>query len=69
MTAEQLEEYRYKKALEYGGGNDITATMRYWLPVEMRSEKAYYRVDDMKLDSKEKVQQYMQNKNFDYLVK
>jgi hypothetical protein len=43
--------------------------MRYWLPVEMRSEKAYYRVDDMKLDSKEKVQQYMQNKNFDYLVK
>jgi hypothetical protein len=69
MTAEQLEEYRYKKALEYGGGNGITATMRYWLPVEMRSEKAYYRVDDMKLDSKEKVQQYMQNKNFDYLVK
>lgn len=69
MTAEQLEEYRYKKALEYGGGNGVTATMRYWLPVEMQSPRSYYKVDGLVLDTKEKVQQYMQNKNFDYLVK
>jgi len=69
MNAEQLEEYRYKKALEYGGGNGITATMRYWIPVEMQARKSYYHVDGLVLDTKEKVQEYMQNKNFDYLVK
>lgn len=73
FTAEQIEEYRANKALEYGGGNGITAPMRLWLPVEMKSKYSYAAVklgdERMLLNSKEKVQEYMQKKTFDYLIK
>ena len=34
-SAEQLNAWRRLKSLEYGGGNNVSCPMRYWLPLEM----------------------------------
>lgn len=69
----KLEEYRMNKALEYGGGNGITAPIRLWLPIEMKAKYSYGNVklngEKILLDTKEKLQDYMQKKTFDYLIK
>ena len=52
----EIEYYRRAKSLQYGGGRNLSATMRLWLPLEM-GEIPY---DG--LDTKEKVQLYVQGK-------
>ena len=63
-TPEQLSAWRRFKSLEYGGGNSVSAPMRYWLPVEMGkgdiltvTNKNGNRV---KLNTKEKIQYLLQ---------
>ena len=50
----QINFYRRMKSLQYGGGNNLSAPMRVWLPLEM-NEAPYGG-----LDTKEKVQMHIQ---------
>jgi hypothetical protein len=65
-TSEQITAWRRLKSLEYGGGNNISSPMRYWLPVEMKKGTILnYVYDDgtkIKLDSKEIIQKINQTK-------
>jgi len=54
-NSDQIDEWRRLKALQYGNGNDISAPMRYWLPVEM--DKG---IIHKALDSKEKIRRHVQ---------
>lgn len=53
--AREIDFYRRAKSLQYGGGRNLSATLRLWLPLEM-GETPF-----KGLDTKEKVQIYVQN--------
>ena len=58
-SSEQIEEYRYLKSLEYGGGNGVTAPIRIWLPIEMKCPDAYWKYDSIVVDTEEKAIEYV----------
>jgi hypothetical protein len=61
-SSEQIEEYRHSKALEYGGGDGITAPLRVWVPIEMRCYAAsWYSADLGIIDTKEKAIEFSKN--------
>jgi hypothetical protein len=61
-SSEQIEEYRHSKALEYGGGDGITAQIRVWLPIEMQCHDACSFSEELGIiDTKEKAIEFTQN--------
>jgi len=60
----QINAWRRIKSLEYGGGNNLSAPIRYWLPVEMGKGNIYRvrNVDNrtVTLDTKSKIQHHTQ---------
>lgn len=66
-TPAQLNAWRRIKALEYGGGNSVSAPMRYWLPIEMGKGDILTVTnsngDKVKLNTKEKIQNLAQSEN------
>jgi len=66
-SSEQIEEYRHSKALEYGGGDGITAQMQVWLPIEMQCRAACWFSDDLGIiDTREKAIEFTKNAKIDY---
>jgi hypothetical protein len=62
--ASQIDAWRRMKSIEYGGGNSLSAPMRYWLPVEMKKGNIC-KVFDHKnnvitLDTKDKILNHLQ---------
>jgi hypothetical protein len=53
---DEIGFYRRAKSLQYGGGRNLSASLRFWLPLEM-GEAPYNG-----LDTKEKVQLYVQSR-------
>lgn len=53
---EEIDFYRRSKSLQYGGGRNLSTTLRMWLPLEMGE------VPHDGLDTKEKIQLYTQSK-------
>jgi hypothetical protein len=66
-TPAQLNAWRRIKALEYGGGNGVSAPMRYWLPIEMGKGDILTVTnkngDRVKLNTKEKIQNLLQTED------
>jgi 7-cyano-7-deazaguanine synthase in queuosine biosynthesis len=52
----EIDFYRRSKSLQYGGGRNLSAVMRHWLPLEMNE------APHNGLDTKEKIQLYTQSK-------
>jgi hypothetical protein len=52
----EIDFYRRSKSLQYGGGRNLSAVMRHWLPLEMNE------APHNGLDTKQKVQLYTQGR-------
>lgn len=68
LTAKHLNTWRRMKSLEYGGGNNLSATIRYWIPLEL-GKGELYKVKDSSgnwilLNSKEKIQKFVQTEEY-----
>lgn len=63
-SAEQLNAWRRLTALEYGGGNDLSAPIRYWISLEMGKGDilTVERSDGtrLSLNTKQKIQNFVQ---------
>ena len=53
---DEIGFYRRSKSLQYGGGRNLSAVMRHWLPLEMNE------TPHTDLETKEKVQLYTQSR-------
>jgi hypothetical protein len=53
-NVQQINTWRKLKAIQYGGGNGLTAPIRYWIPVEMGRD--FYQGLDTKQKVMEKIQ-------------
>jgi len=66
-TAEQLNAWRRLKSLDYGGGNNVSCPIRFWLPLEMgRGDILSYTRSNgtvVKLDTKEKIINILQTED------
>ena len=54
-NADQVNTWKFLKGLQYGGGKNISAPTRLWMPVEFGKGKIFYN-----LDTKEKIARHVQ---------
>ena len=62
-NSDQVNEWKFLKGMQYGGGNNRYAATRFWMPIEFGKGKIYYG-----LDTKEKVIQHTQSNRYWSLV-
>ena len=55
----QVNEWRFLKGIQYGGGNNLCAATRFWMPLDFDKGKILYG-----LDTKEKVIKYTQTRRY-----